>query len=129
MTNLLWHGRFLYIYAKCLLSCIQFSILYIGGLIVILVGLVLYNMKLVPKGDTDQSVFSVGYWCNYGHSLFCEWRCCPAQDKELELNDDGDDHPLVNDNVDYKAITNDGGNDQPLINDNVDCQAININYP
>jgi len=89
---------------NCFFSCIQFSIFYIGGLIVILSGLVLYNLKLVPEGGTDQSVFSIGYWFNYGHSLFCEWRCCPAQDKDLELNDDGDDLPLINDNVNYREI-------------------------
>ena len=52
------------------LSCIQFSIFYIGGLVVILSCLVLYNLKLVPEGGTDQSVFSIGYWYNYGHSLY-----------------------------------------------------------
>ena len=90
--------------------CIYFSLVYSfqystpGGLVVILSGLVLYNLKLVPEGGTDQSVFSIGYWYNYGHSLFCEWRCCPAQDKDLELDDVGDDLPLINDNGHYQAI-------------------------
>ena len=45
-------------------------------------GLILYNIISVPEGGTDQSVFSIGYWYNYGHSLFCEWRCCPAPEQE-----------------------------------------------
>ncbi|XP_065907818.1 solute carrier family 35 member F1-like [Dysidea avara] len=89
----------------------KFSIFYIGGLVVILVGLVMYNVKVAPEGGTDQSVFSIGYWYNYGHSLFCEWRCCPLQDKVVQLIDGADDQPLISDHVDYQAIN---------INDNDD---------
>ena len=44
-----------------------------------MIGLFLYNVVRIPEGDTNQSVFSVGFWYNYGHSLFCEWRCCPER--------------------------------------------------
>ena len=54
-------------------------------------GLILYNIISVPEGGTDQSVFSIGYWYNYGHSLFCEWRCCPAHDKLVNLDNSDDD--------------------------------------
>ncbi|XP_065908534.1 solute carrier family 35 member F2-like isoform X2 [Dysidea avara] len=60
----------------------KFSAFYIGGFVVIMFGLILYNIISVPEGGTDQSVFSIGYWYNYGHSLFCEWRCCPAPEQE-----------------------------------------------
>ena len=105
---------YVYVYLLCniaVLFCTQFSIFYIGGLVVILVGLVMYNVKVAPEGGTDQSVFSIGYWYNYGHSLFCEWRCCPLQDKVVQLIDGADDQPLISDHVDYQAIN---------INDNDD---------
>ena len=69
---------------------VQFSVFYIGGFVVIMFGLILYNIISVPEGGTDQSVFSIGYWYNYGHSLFCEWRCCPPKyDRLVDLSDDG----------------------------------------
>ena len=72
----------------------QFSLFYIGGFIVIMFGLVMYNVIPVPEGDTELSVFSAGYWYNYGHSLFCEWRCRHQHD-ELKLADlNVDDIPL-----------------------------------
>ena len=51
-------------------------------------GLILYNIISVPEGGTDQSVFSISYWYNYGHSLFCEWRCCPTHDKIDDIHND-----------------------------------------
>ena len=48
---------------------------------IIMFGLVLYNVIQSPKGDTNQSVFSTSYWYNYGHSLLCEWRCSCSQVK------------------------------------------------
>ncbi|XP_065908911.1 solute carrier family 35 member F2-like [Dysidea avara] len=69
----------------------KFSSFYIGGFVVIMFGLILYNIISVPEGGTDQSVFSIGYWYNYGHSLFCEWRCCPAHDKLVNLDNSDDD--------------------------------------
>ena len=57
---------------------------------VIMFGLILYNIISVPEGGTDQSVFSIGYWYNYGHSLFCECRCCPPKyDRLVDLSGDG----------------------------------------
>ena len=61
---------------------------------VIMFGLILYNIISVPEGGTDQSVFSIGYWYNYGHSLFCEWRCCSAHDMLINLEDTDDDSAL-----------------------------------
>ena len=56
---------------------------------VIMFGLILYNIIPVPEGGTDQSVFSIDYWYNYGHSLFCEWRCCPPNyDRLVDLRND-----------------------------------------
>ncbi|XP_065908206.1 solute carrier family 35 member F2-like isoform X2 [Dysidea avara] len=73
----------------------KFSAFYIGGFVVIMFGLILYNIISVPEGGTDQSVFSIDYWYNYGHSLFCEWRCCPPpkKDKLVDVidSDDSDD--------------------------------------
>ncbi|XP_065907126.1 solute carrier family 35 member F1-like isoform X2 [Dysidea avara] len=69
----------------------QFSAFYIGGFVVIMFGLILYNIISVPEGGTDQSVFSIGYWYNYGHSLFCEWRCCPPKYDRLVNLDDSDE--------------------------------------
>jgi len=80
---------------------LQFSVFYIGGFVVIMFGLILYNIISVPEGGTDQSVFSIGYWYNYGHSLFCEWRCCPTpkiDEKLMNLvnSDDSDnDHSAL----------------------------------
>jgi len=80
---------------------LQFSVFYIGGFVVIMFGLILYNIISVPEGGTDQSVFTIGYWYNYGHSLFCEWRCCPApkiDEKLMNLvnSDDSDyDHSAL----------------------------------
>ncbi|XP_065908540.1 solute carrier family 35 member F1-like [Dysidea avara] len=68
----------------------KFSVFYIGGFVVIMFGLILYNIISVPEGGTDQSVFSIGYWYNYRHLLFCEWRCCPPKyDRLVDLSDDG----------------------------------------
>ena len=53
-------------------------------------GLVLYNVIPTPEGDTDQSVFTTSYWYNYGHSLFCVWRCCPQYDHVKIYNNDFD---------------------------------------
>ena len=68
---------------------------------IIMVGLILYNVIPTPEGDTaEQSVFSTSYWYNYGHSLFFEWRCSCSQHVTLvSLNDN------VSDDVD------DDGND------------------
>ncbi|XP_065907997.1 solute carrier family 35 member F2-like isoform X1 [Dysidea avara] len=66
----------------------KFSVFYIGGFVVIMFGLILYNIISVPEGGTDQSVFSISYWYNYGHSLFCEWRCCPTHDKIDDIHND-----------------------------------------
>ena len=49
-------------------------------------GLVLYTIVPAPEGDTDQSVFSIGYWYSYGHLLFCKWRCS-RQNRIVPLND------------------------------------------
>ena len=76
---------------------VQFSLFYVGGLVIILTGLVMYNVIVAPEGGTDQSVFSIGYWYNYGHSLFCEWRCCPPKYKTVELSDN--DNNSVSDNI------------------------------
>ena len=57
----------------------------------IMFGLILYNIIAVPEGGTDQSVFSIDYWYNYGHSLFCEWRCCPPNYDRL-VNPADDDY-------------------------------------
>ena len=81
-----------------LLFAIQFSAFYIGGFVVIMFGLILYNIISVPEGGTDQSVFSIGYWYNYGHSLFCEWRCYPPKyDKLVDLSNDG----VINKKIQY----------------------------
>ncbi|XP_065907708.1 solute carrier family 35 member F2-like isoform X2 [Dysidea avara] len=68
----------------------KFSVFYIGGFVVIMFGLILYNIISVPEGGTDQSVFSIGYWYNYGHSLFCEWRYCPTHYKLVNVEDSAD---------------------------------------
>ena len=83
----------------------QFSAFYIGGFIIIVFGLILYNIISVPEGGKNQSVFSVSYWRNYGRSLFCEWRCCPAPpiDKQLVNLLDSDDS---DDSDDYGTFDN-----------------------
>ena len=48
-------------------------------------GLVLYTIVPAPACEGD-TVFSIGYWYNYGHSLFCEWRCS-RQNRFISLND------------------------------------------
>ena len=49
----------------------------------------MYNIISVPEGGMDQLVFSIGYWYNYGHSLFCEWRHYPPKcDRLVDLSDD-----------------------------------------
>ena len=68
------------------LRTLQFSAFYIGGFIIIMFGLVLYNVAPIPEGDMDHSVLSIGFWYNYGHLLFCEWRCCSEYD-HVSLND------------------------------------------
>ena len=70
----------------CFCCTLQFSAFYIGGFVIIMFGLVLYNVAPIPEGDVDHSVFSVGFWYNYGHSIFCEWRCCSEYD-HVSLND------------------------------------------
>ena len=60
----------------------------------IMFGLILYNIISVPEGGTDQSVFSITYWCSYMHSLFCEWRCCPTQNKPVNLEKAENDYSL-----------------------------------
>ena len=64
----------------------QFSAFYIGGFIIIMFGLILYNVAPIPEGDMDHSVLSVRFWYNYGHSLFCKWKCCSEHD-HVSLND------------------------------------------
>ena len=49
-------------------------------------GLILYNVAPIPEGDMDHSVLSVRFWYNYGHSLFCKWKCCSEHD-HVSLND------------------------------------------
>lgn len=90
----------------------QFSIFYIGGLILILVGVILYNLILPPQGDANESVFSIKYWYKYGHSLFCEWRCCPLQNKSNELTD----NTSVGNHKDRKALI-----DSDFVNGTADC--------
>ncbi|XP_065907504.1 solute carrier family 35 member F2-like isoform X2 [Dysidea avara] len=86
----------------------KFSAFYIGGFVVIMFGLILYNIISVPEGGTDQSVFSIGYWYNYGYSLFCEWRCrSAAADKHLVNlidSDDSDDGYSTFDNGNKSVI-------------------------
>jgi len=75
-------------YAYICMHSLQFSAFYIGGFVVIVFGLILYNILSVPEGGTEQSVFSIGYWYNYGHSLLFEWKCCPPSkidDKLMKL--------------------------------------------
>ncbi|XP_065906881.1 solute carrier family 35 member F2-like isoform X2 [Dysidea avara] len=102
----------------------KFSIFYIGGLVIILTGLVMYNVVVAPEGGADESVFSIGYWHNYWCSLCCEWRCCPPEDKAVELSDDiiVDDDPSINDNVDDDRLICSKMND--LVSGDVDDQSL-----
>ena len=68
-------------------------------------GLVLYNVIPTPEGDTDQSVFTTSYWYNYGHSLFCKWRCCPQHVTLVALNDDAGDDVNNDDNGDHASFS------------------------
>ena len=75
---------------------LQFSSFYIGGFVVIMFGLILYNIISVPEGGTDQSVFSIGYWYNYGHSLFYKWRYCPSKmADDIHDNDSSERESLI----------------------------------
>ena len=50
----------------------------------ILLGLVIYNTRVAPSADKDQSPFTLIYWQSYCNSLWCEWRCvCRKSDPEL----------------------------------------------
>ena len=82
-------------------------------------GLVLYNVIPTAEGDTDQSVFSTSYWYNYGHSLFCEWRCssCSQNVTLIPLDD------AANNNNDDDAVDN---NDDDAV-DNNDDDAVDNN--
>ena len=42
---------------------------------IIMFGLVLYTIVPAPEGDTEQLVFSIGFWYKYGHALFCKYNC------------------------------------------------------
>ena len=82
------------------------------------------NVAVAPEGGADESVFSIGYWYNYGYSLFCEWRCCPPEHKALELSNDiiVDDDPSINDNVDDDRLICSKMND--LVGGDVDDQSL-----
>ena len=84
---------------------------------IIMFGLVLYNMAPVPEVDRNHSVLGVGFWYNYGHSLFCEWRCCSEYD-HVSLNDDvnvnNDDGVSFNDHINHNddvSLNNDDDDD------------------
>ncbi|XP_065907844.1 solute carrier family 35 member F2-like isoform X2 [Dysidea avara] len=61
-----------------------FSPLYLVAFSFILIGLVIYNTRVAPSADKDQSPFTLIYWQSYCNSLWCEWRCvCIKSDPEL----------------------------------------------
>jgi len=44
----------------------------------------MYNTRVAPSADKDQSPFTLTYWQSYCNSLWCEWRCvCRKSDPEL----------------------------------------------
>ena len=44
----------------------------------------MYNTRVAPSADKDQSPFTLIYWQSYCNSLWCEWRCvCRKSDPEL----------------------------------------------
>ena len=52
----------------------------------------MYNTRVAPSADKDQSPFTLTYWQSYCNSLWCEWRCvCRKNDSELAplLNETG----------------------------------------
>jgi len=50
----------------------------------LLLGLVIYNTRVAPSADKDQSPFTLIYWKSYCNSLWCKWRCvCRKSDPEL----------------------------------------------
>ena len=59
----------------------------------------MYNTRVAPSADKDQSPFTLIYWQSYCNSLWCEWRCvCRKSDPELL--------PLLNEtesDVNYEA--------------------------
>ncbi|XP_065907271.1 solute carrier family 35 member F2-like isoform X1 [Dysidea avara] len=61
-----------------------FSGFYLAAFAFLLLGLVVYNTRVAPSADKDQSPFTLIYWQSYCNSLWCEWRCvCRKSDPEL----------------------------------------------